>query len=90
MIGYDFCGEGHDSHHNAKCHNLNTEYVCKCNDGYFGNGKECEDINECLTTGTHYGHHCRMNTKCVNLPGSYKCECLPGFTRYDSFNCVIN
>ncbi|XP_022237985.1 protein kinase C-binding protein NELL2-like isoform X2 [Limulus polyphemus] len=84
----DYCSQGHDCHHNAVCHNLHTNYTCRCKDGYSGDGKQCEDINECLQTGGHNGHYCRENTQCLNVPGSYICECLPGYTRDTNYYCV--
>ncbi|GFY64561.1 protein kinase C-binding protein NELL1 [Trichonephila inaurata madagascariensis] len=86
--GVDYCGKGHDCHLNASCMNLNTHYKCQCIRGFEGDGKNCEDINECEREGGHDGHHCRDNTKCVNIPGDYVCECLPGYQRADKFNCV--
>lgn len=85
--GVDYCGQGHDCHTNASCLNLKTQYTCQCNTGYEGDGRHCEDINECLREGGHDGHHCRLNTQCVNVPGRYVCECLSGYKRVDTFNC---
>ncbi|XP_015785280.2 protein kinase C-binding protein NELL1-like isoform X2 [Tetranychus urticae] len=87
-LDYDFCGQGHDCHPNASCHNLKTEYTCKCKSGFWGNGKDCHDVNECLELGGINGHLCRDNSKCVNTNGSYYCQCLPGFKRRDSLNCI--
>ncbi|XP_076324336.1 protein kinase C-binding protein NELL2-like isoform X1 [Tachypleus tridentatus] len=85
--GIDYCSKGHDCHINANCSNLYTRYICHCTIGYQGDGKHCEDVNECLQKGGHTGHHCRENTRCVNLPGTYACECLPGYRRVDAYYC---
>ncbi|RWS27877.1 protein kinase C-binding protein NELL2-like protein, partial [Leptotrombidium deliense] len=87
-IGTDFCALGHDCHESASCHNLLTEYSCFCKPGFWGNGKQCFDVNECAREGGHKGHLCQENTRCVNIPGAYVCECLPGYRRKDSLNCI--
>lgn len=87
-VDTDFCGNGHNCDPNAVCINLKTGFTCKCNDGYWGDGKMCSDINECNQMGGIGGNLCRDNTKCVNTNGSYSCECLPGFRRRDSLNCI--
>ena len=51
-------------------------YMCKCNEGYVGDGRtECIDVDECAE-GTH---SCSRYAECVNMPGSYYCKCLPGY-----------
>ena len=39
----------HFCHPDASCTNTGGQYYCTCNDGYEGNGKICNDINECNT-----------------------------------------
>lgn len=87
-LGVDYCAKGHECHKDATCLNLKTQYACQCNKGHEGDGRHCEDINECQREGGHDGHHCRENTVCVNLLGDYVCECLPGYKRYDKYICV--
>lgn len=89
-LGVDYCAQGNDCHANASCRNLKTKYSCDCNAGFFGNGRVCQDVDECRIAGGRDGHHCRQNTRCVNLPGSYKCECLSGFVpdANNPYNCV--
>lgn len=87
-LDHDFCGDGHDCHSNATCINMRTSYTCSCNPGYYGDGKNCIDINECLEEGGKRGHFCRYNSKCVNTIGSYYCECLPGYIHKDAYHCI--
>ncbi|XP_074600127.1 protein kinase C-binding protein NELL1-like isoform X2 [Brevipalpus obovatus] len=84
----DFCAEGHNCHSNATCHNAKTEYICKCNSGFTGNGHHCQDINECLSHGGLGGHLCPENTTCVNTLGSYECNCSSGYEKRDSRFCL--
>ena len=51
-------------------------YECKCNDGYKGDGYQCENIDECTdrpdyTCGTH--------STCVDNVGSFNCICNTGY-----------
>jgi len=82
------CNEGHSCHRNATCHNFKTEYICRCNAGFTGNGHHCEDIDECKIRGGPLGHLCPENTTCINTLGSYECGCLPGYEKRDSRYCV--
>lgn len=88
----DFCSLGHDCHSNATCKNLKVNFTCTCNEGFWGDGRVCEDIDECrrgpITEDKQDGHDCRSGTRCVNTPGSYTCECLPGHERMDERTCV--
>ncbi|KAJ0179543.1 hypothetical protein K1T71_005255 [Dendrolimus kikuchii] len=86
--GVDYCSIGHECDENATCMNLNTKYMCKCNQGFQGDGITCEDVDECQEAGGLNGHHCHSNTRCVNVLGGYVCQCLPGYTRRDKFNCI--
>lgn len=70
----DFCAIDNDCHVNSTCVNLATKYACSCNHGFQGDGKQCEDVDECLNIGGKFGHHCRGNQRCVNTMGSYECR----------------
>ncbi|XP_062868655.1 nidogen-1 isoform X2 [Trichomycterus rosablanca] len=50
-----------------------SSYVCSCLPGFVGDGRVCQDIDECQTT------QCHRNAVCYNSPGSFTCQCLPGF-----------
>jgi hypothetical protein len=67
-LGEDDC-DGH-----ASCTNTEGSYECECDDGYSGDGQDCEDIDECEDDP------CDSHASCDNTPGSYECECDDGFT----------
>uniref|UniRef100_A0AAQ4R2Y4 Fibrillin-1 n=1 Tax=Gasterosteus aculeatus aculeatus TaxID=481459 RepID=A0AAQ4R2Y4_GASAC len=59
---------------NGRCVNTVGSFHCVCNAGFeiSGDGKNCQDIDECETPGM-----C-MNGRCVNTEGSFRCECAAG------------
>ncbi|CAH3196322.1 unnamed protein product, partial [Porites evermanni] len=61
---------------NSVCQNTVGSYKCLCNVGYTGDGKPCNDIDECSTNT----HSCDVNAVCSNTEGSYVCTCKAGFT----------
>ncbi|PAV61726.1 hypothetical protein WR25_11147 [Diploscapter pachys] len=87
----DHCSVDSPCHKFAECHNSNTGPVCRCKEGFYGNGyEECEDINECNfsdETRESIGG-CSEGTICVNTEGSYRCDCLPRHQRIDSRHCL--
>ncbi|KAM7291179.1 fibrillin-3 [Ixodes scapularis] len=48
-------------------------HACTCQSGYFLNGTECIDRDECAEGK----HNCEKG--CVNTPGSYRCQCPDGY-----------
>ena len=42
--------ESHICDHHADCIDLDGKYDCKCHIGYAGNGFECINIDECVTS----------------------------------------
>lgn len=60
---------------NAECCNLPGHFVCKCNDGFVGNGtQQCVDVDECLKPDS-----CGRGAICTNKLGSFECQCPKGF-----------
>ncbi|XP_039176835.1 nidogen-2 isoform X2 [Crotalus tigris] len=60
----------------ARCQpGLGLDYLCECTAGYWGDGKECVDVNEC----TEGFSRCGQGALCLNTPGSYRCECPRGY-----------
>uniref|UniRef100_UPI00358E3F4F fibrillin-1-like n=1 Tax=Myxine glutinosa TaxID=7769 RepID=UPI00358E3F4F len=79
------CTTNTECHLNADCVNTIGSYKCTCKSGYTGDGRDCVDIDECLS-----GHNtsCDAETMlCKNLKGSYTCDCRPGY-RNDSGQCI--
>ncbi|XP_058161760.1 signal peptide, CUB and EGF-like domain-containing protein 2 isoform X7 [Dasypus novemcinctus] len=81
----DECAQGlDDCHAYALCQNTPTSYKCSCKPGYQGEGRQCEDIDEC--ENELYGG-CVHD--CLNIPGNYRCTCFDGFMlAHDGHNCL--
>ncbi|EDM17886.1 similar to Cegp1 protein (predicted) [Rattus norvegicus] len=81
----DECAQGlDDCHADALCQNTPTSYKCSCKPGYQGEGRQCEDMDECdnaLNGGCVHD--------CLNIPGNYRCTCFDGFMlAHDGHNCL--
>uniref|UniRef100_A0A8D0BRW1 Nidogen 2 n=1 Tax=Salvator merianae TaxID=96440 RepID=A0A8D0BRW1_SALMN len=70
----------------ARCQpGAGLDYTCECTTGYWGDGKECLDVDECAQGLSR----CSQESVCVNIPGSYRCECPSGFQlAADRVTCV--
>ncbi|KAJ7344448.1 hypothetical protein JRQ81_000398 [Phrynocephalus forsythii] len=81
----DECAEGSDEcHADAICQNTPKSYKCMCKPGYSGEGKTCEDIDEC---DNDFNGGCVH--ECFNIPGNYRCACYDGFMlARDGHNCL--
>ncbi|XP_077941555.1 signal peptide, CUB and EGF-like domain-containing protein 2 isoform X7 [Gasterosteus aculeatus] len=81
----DPCEEGSDGCHiDAICQTTQGSYKCSCKAGYKGDGKHCEDIDEC---DLEYNGGCVH--ECNNIPGNYRCTCYDGFNlAHDGHNCL--
>ncbi|XP_053142603.1 signal peptide, CUB and EGF-like domain-containing protein 2 isoform X5 [Hemicordylus capensis] len=81
----DECAQGiDDCHPDAFCQNTPKLYKCTCKPGYSGEGKTCEDIDEC---DNDFNGGCVH--ECFNIPGNYRCTCYDGFMlAQDGHNCL--
>ncbi|XP_072475580.1 signal peptide, CUB and EGF-like domain-containing protein 2 isoform X2 [Notamacropus eugenii] len=81
----DECARGiGDCHEDAICQNTPMSYKCSCKPGYQGEGKHCEDIDEC---NNEFNGGCVH--ECFNIPGNYRCTCSDGFMlAHDGHNCL--
>lgn len=66
-LGIDKCST------NAQCINTVGSYTCECNEGWAGDGLECQDIDECSQAEPV----CDEAAACTNTLGSYICTCKP-------------
>ncbi|KAJ8249720.1 hypothetical protein COCON_G00229360 [Conger conger] len=81
----DECSEATDDCHiDALCQNTPKSFKCICKPGYKGDGKQCEDMDEC---DNDYNGGCVH--ECINIPGNYRCTCYDGFMlAHDGHNCL--
>ncbi|XP_048118325.1 signal peptide, CUB and EGF-like domain-containing protein 2 isoform X4 [Alosa alosa] len=81
----DQCADGSDGCHiDAICQNTQASYKCTCKAGFKGDGKHCEDIDEC-----DIEHNGGCVHECHNIPGNYRCTCHDGFNlAHDGHNCL--
>ena len=64
------CEAQNECHYAAGCKNTIGSYQCSCHEGYYGDGKNCTDVDECMMSI----HNCADNAKCVNHEAYYQCE----------------
>lgn len=85
LADVDECVDGSDDCHiDALCQNTAKSYNCICKPGYKGDGKQCEDMDECEND---YNGGCVH--ECINIPGNYRCTCYDGFMlAHDGHNCL--
>ncbi|XP_036893244.1 nidogen-1 [Sturnira hondurensis] len=58
-----------------------SSYTCSCLPGFSGDGRACQDVDECQPS------QCHPDAFCYNTPGSFSCQCKPGY-QGDGFRCV--
>ncbi|XP_078374426.1 uncharacterized protein LOC144657969 [Oculina patagonica] len=74
----DECTENTDDcSSNADCSNLVGSFECTCRPGFNGDGKTCQDINECSIAATN---NCDQSADCTNTDGSFQCTCRDGYS----------
>ncbi|XP_065193995.1 uncharacterized protein LOC135825193 isoform X2 [Sycon ciliatum] len=69
----------------ATCYNVHGSFGCQCKPGFKGDGRVCNDLDEC-TTGVH---ECNEHAMCNNTVGSYSCYCQSGY-KGDGTNCQVD
>uniref|UniRef100_A0A4W6D140 Signal peptide, CUB and EGF-like domain-containing protein 3 n=1 Tax=Lates calcarifer TaxID=8187 RepID=A0A4W6D140_LATCA len=81
----DPCADGSDGCHiDAICQTTQGSYKCTCKAGFKGDGKHCEDTDEC-----DLEHNGGCVHECNNIPGNYRCTCYDGFNlAHDGHNCL--
>uniref|UniRef100_A0A3B5ARR4 Nidogen-1-like n=1 Tax=Stegastes partitus TaxID=144197 RepID=A0A3B5ARR4_9TELE len=61
------------------------QFSCECTTGFAGDGRYCQDIDECRDTP----QVCGPNAVCSNQPGTFRCECSTGFVfASDGRTCI--
>ncbi|POI21599.1 hypothetical protein CIB84_014654, partial [Bambusicola thoracicus] len=81
------CHDGtHACEETARCQpGTGLGYTCECAAGYRGDGRGCQDVDECEEGLSQ----CGPFSVCVNMLGSYRCECHSGYRpAEDGHGCV--
>lgn len=73
--------ELHDCDTHAACRDNAGGFLCQCNVGWQGTGRECRDVDECAA-GTD---NCDRRGECTNTEGSFECACSDGFEGLGTF-----
>ncbi|XP_042316860.1 nidogen-2 [Sceloporus undulatus] len=88
LVALNPCYDGtHTCDTTARCQpGSGLDYSCECTAGYWGDGNECTDVNECAEGLSR----CSPESVCVNTLGSYRCECPHGYElAADRATCVV-
>jgi hypothetical protein len=73
-----------DCDENATCIADTDKSNCVCNNGYLGDGKSCNDVDEC----TEDLKNCDANALCENTVGGFTCSCHIGYSG-DGTACTL-
>jgi alpha-tubulin suppressor-like RCC1 family protein len=80
----DECTRGtHDCFSLAACRNREGGFSCSCPPGYTGDGRACENIDECKL------YNCSGHGVCSDSPGSFSCLCDTGYVSDGAGACVL-
>ncbi|GAA6100747.1 nidogen-1 isoform X1 [Tachysurus ichikawai] len=83
----DHCQKGThncDVTERARCtYTGRSEFICSCLPGFAGDGRACQDIDECQTSS------CHRDAVCDNTQGSFICQCNAGFYG-DGYSCTAD
>ncbi|XP_072194561.1 nidogen-2 isoform X1 [Excalfactoria chinensis] len=82
------CHDGtHACEETARCQpGTGLGYTCECAAGYRGDGRGCQDVDECEEGLSQ----CGPFSVCLNVLGSYRCECHSGYQpAADGHGCVL-
>ncbi|XP_072172523.1 uncharacterized protein [Diadema setosum] len=80
----DECANSDPCDTNAVCDNTPGSYICTCVEGFIGDGRTCEDENECRDPDLN---ECHAQATCHNEEGFYSCRCNSGWSG-NGFNCT--
>ncbi|KAF3852644.1 hypothetical protein F7725_005999 [Dissostichus mawsoni] len=71
---------------NAMCRpGEGLQFTCECSSGFTGEGRYCQDTDECRENP----QICGANSVCNNQPGTFRCECFTGFVfASDGRTCI--
>ena len=62
-------------HESASCVPYRGNFKCVCADGWKGDGRTCENIDECKESR----NLCGPNADCLDNEGSFECRCRQGY-----------
>ena len=87
------------------CKDSIGSYTCQCRIGFYGDGSNCENVDECRVlyynpsegriswTSIHPNHpppnDCHSDATCEDTLGSYKCICDEGMGQVHGLLCFV-
>ncbi|KAK1791504.1 hypothetical protein P4O66_013508 [Electrophorus voltai] len=67
----------------SECSAILGSHYCACRKGFYGNGMQCSDVDECSPAGGG-SPPCPRSAHCFNTEGSFYCQCWQGYQRNGS------